>query len=104
MGVQRTKLFWVYQCMAGKRIGYRNVFTDLLLRDMFYHLILRGFTLVNPNVYGYGAPTSGPSAAGRYTAQAGILSYYEVTYSLLCKKRSVSLPTNIKALCYLKSI
>jgi len=38
----------------------------------------RGFKLVDENVNGMGAPANGPSAAGKYTREAGFLSYYEI--------------------------
>ena len=38
----------------------------------------RGFLLTNPAVSGVGAPTKGPSPAGRYTRESGFLAYYEV--------------------------
>jgi chitinase len=38
----------------------------------------RTFTLVNGSNTGIGAPSSGPGEPGKYTRQAGFLSYYEV--------------------------
>ncbi len=38
----------------------------------------RTYTLVNSSNTGIGAPSSGPGEPGKYTRQAGFLSYYEV--------------------------
>lgn len=38
----------------------------------------RTFTLADPNQTGVGAPGKGPGEPGRFTREAGFLSYYEV--------------------------
>ena len=38
----------------------------------------RGFTLVDESQTGMGAPAKGAGVAGRYTREAGFLSYYEI--------------------------
>lgn len=38
----------------------------------------RGFTLSDPDQYGYGASRSGPSKKGNYTNDRGVLAYYEI--------------------------
>ena len=46
----------------------------------------RSFTLVDPTKFDIGAPASGGGAPGKYTGEAGFMSYYEVicvTYTQL---------------------
>lgn len=38
----------------------------------------RSFTLVDPTKFDIGAPASGGGAPGKYTGEAGFMSYYEV--------------------------
>ncbi|KAJ7377108.1 hypothetical protein OS493_030702 [Desmophyllum pertusum] len=38
----------------------------------------RAFTLANPSQRGLGAPAKGPASKGKYTREAGFLSYYEI--------------------------
>lgn len=38
----------------------------------------RAFRLKDPNNHGMGAPTSGKATPGKYTREAGFLSYYEI--------------------------
>ena len=40
----------------------------------------RTFTLVDPTETHLGAPASGGGAAGTYTREIGVLSYYEVSH------------------------
>jgi hypothetical protein len=40
----------------------------------------RSFTLVDPTKFDIGAPASGGGAPGKYTGEAGFMSYYEVIY------------------------
>ena len=42
----------------------------------------RCFNLKSPQTNGMGASVTGPCAAGTYTREAGILSYYEVSKRL----------------------
>lgn len=43
----------------------------------------RGFKLTDMSAGKPGSPSRGPSAAGNFTSEAGVLSYFEV-YSHLC--------------------
>jgi len=38
-----------------------------------------GYTLKDPNNHELGAPVTGPSPAGEYTVEPGMLAYYEVS-------------------------
>lgn len=38
----------------------------------------RSFTLVDPTKFDIGAPASGGGTPGKYTGEAGFMSYYEV--------------------------
>lgn len=40
----------------------------------------RSFTLVNESQFDIGAPASGGGDAGKYTGEAGFMSYYEVIF------------------------
>lgn len=42
----------------------------------------RSFTLVDPTKFDIGAPASGGGEPGKYTAEAGFMSYYEVSRSI----------------------
>lgn len=39
----------------------------------------RSFTLVDPTKFDIGAPASGGGTPGKYTGEAGFMSYYEVS-------------------------
>lgn len=41
----------------------------------------RSFTLVDPSKFDIGAPASGGGTPGKYTGEAGFMSYYEVSPS-----------------------
>jgi hypothetical protein len=42
----------------------------------------RSFTLVDPTKFDIGAPASGGGSPGKYTGEAGFMSYYEVIHVL----------------------
>lgn len=44
----------------------------------------RGFTLADSSNRSLGANAVGPNTAGKYTREAGFLSYYEVNATLVC--------------------
>lgn len=41
----------------------------------------RSFTLIDPTKFDIGAPASGGGTPGKYTGEAGFMSYYEVGHS-----------------------
>ena len=46
----------------------------------------RSFTLVNESQFDIGAPASGGGTPGKYTGEAGFMSYYEVRTFIIVSK------------------
>jgi GH18 family chitinase len=63
----------------------------------------RSFTLVDPTKFDIGAPASGGGAPGKYTGEAGFMSYYEVIYVTYTLPFSVFLIHSNKVLAVLSS-